>query len=231
MKIFKSFLTLWMLLFAAPAWAVLATGNAAGTYSNGAGSLDFSVDCTGANRALIVGVSANHINVATSVTHNSVALTKIAESAQTGYSASLWKLSNPDTGSQNIHIVSDGFVIAGVALCFTGAHQTTGSLTGTAATSTAGSGVSVSSASGEIVIDIATSGDGIGSCTGSGQGLVNAAYDSSNLLGAFVSVEAGAGSVTMDWSCGTVAAQVGVSVKPASAPPATGKGGPRRRIQ
>lgn len=214
----------------------LAFDNATGDPDTGAtpNPRTFSHTCNGSNRALIVAVeyttgggSLGAVGVS-ALTYNGVSLTQIIRQVVSDELAiELWKLSNPASGANTVSITFDDLVFsAAAALSFTGAHQTTASLTGTAASNTGTNSsptVNVSSAAGEIVVD----GFGLRRNTdftpngdpAAGAGQTRHTHDASN-ISCYSSTEAGAASVTMSWSytlnSGTTYwAIAGVSVKPA----------------
>lgn len=194
----------------------------AATYNtnNALPTLTFSHTCTGSNRGLIVNVSSAGGVAVSSVTYNGVGLTFIQAQNDGGgpnSRAEQWKLSNPASGANNVVVTmaSDALIAVG-AISFTGAHQTTASLTGTPAkTSTASSttiSVNVTSATNEVVTDIACEALGAVFTVGGGQ---TQRWGTAGTL-ARGSTEAGASTTTMSWSFdfATAAALCAVSVKP-----------------
>ena len=187
------------------------------------GNPTWSHTCTGAERAIIVGVSFNVADgkTITGVTYAGTALTFVGGVTSVNWRTEQWKLSNPASGANNVVVTFSGtatnYSVSG-AVSFTGAHQTTASLTGTQATAsgtTADPSVAVSSATGEIVVDtMAWEGEVATYTVGAGQTQRwNAA--AVNVVEGAASTEAGAGSVTMSWTGGAARwALAGVGVKP-----------------
>ena len=184
-------------------------------------SVTWSHTTSGANRALIVGVSFwnGSTQSISGVTYAGTAMTNVGGATDLSNDrAQQWALSNPTTGANNV-VVSFSAAVDAVcgAVSFTGAHQTTASLTGTQATATGTStapSVNVTSATGEIVIDTLAQ-FAQTDTVGAGQTQRwNATFGSEDGAG---STEAGAATVTMSWTLGASAdwALVGVGVKPA----------------
>lgn len=113
----------------------VSTGGATAT------SLTISHTCAGANRALLVGFWVNSSSdLATSVTYNGVALTRIGTVVQGAERAYLYILLAPDTGTHNIVIsLSSSVLVRAANASYTGVLQWKGtevSTTNTAASST-----------------------------------------------------------------------------------------------
>lgn len=189
---------------------------------SGTATVSWSHTCSGSDRALIVSVFFDASLTVSTVTYNGVALTRIGGISDGTNKVDQWKLSNPASGANTVAVTTGGgFGIIGAAISFTGAHQTTASLTGTQATATGSNSstisVNVGSASDEIVVDAAgfsadptlTVGD---SQTERWKRGFNEP-DNFNFVG---STEAGAATVTMSWttSAGVNWLTCGVSVKP-----------------
>lgn len=192
------------------------------------GDVSFSHSCSGSNRALIVVVFPFGSGTINGVTYNSVSMSSVGNFTDpvTGERIFFYKLSNPASGSNTVVIDTDKFQgsnLYAAAISFTGAHQTTGSLTGTFATNSGSTGhptVNVSSASGEIVLDTTL-------CRNITSGLTSLTVDAgqterykfiknANLFYAG-STEAGATTVTMSWTANITPeswSSVGVSIKP-----------------
>ena len=183
-------------------------------------SVTWSHTTSGADRALIVGVSFwnGSTESITGVTYAGTAMTSIGSAlSPNNERAQQWKLSNPATGANNVVVSFSSVVDAACgAVSFTGARQTTASLTGTQATATGTStapSVNVSSAPGEIVVDTLSSDVGDPDTVGAGQTeRWNASSPEADGAG---STEAGAATVTMSWTLGASVpwALVGVGVK------------------
>lgn len=180
--------------------------------SSGAGSavttLTFAHTCTGANLAIVVDVTYYHTAARTvsGVTYAGVALTSIGGITRTGFNmrTEQWKLSAPASGANNVVITMDGSTseIQAGAKSFTGAHQTTASLTGTQATaqgnSTTPSVGVTSGGTGEIVTDSVVA-DAPGSFTAGA--LQTSRWSLPTSIGGAGSTEPGAaGTVTMSWT-------------------------------
>ncbi len=115
------------------AFDAASTGKATGT---GSGNIAHTVTSGGSNRAIFVGVSADSSD-ATGVTYDGDALTKIGSKVLGSGSVSIWRKTNPSTGTNNIVVTfagSQDMVVGG--LSFTNVHQTTpaGAFINTAAT-------------------------------------------------------------------------------------------------
>ena len=119
--------------------------SSSGTAASGT-TITVSHTCTGANRALLVGVSASSTvadnrRIPLGVTFGGLDMTKVREQISGNLGVSIWALSTPSSGANNIvatfTAAFDDCVLGGVS--FTGAHQTTASLTGTANSATGSS--------------------------------------------------------------------------------------------
>ena len=203
-----------------------ATSNSSGTSVT---SVTWSHTTSGADRALIVGVSYNDgfdaMPTNTGVTYAGTAMTNVGSTTTsvtvilfgiprtTYYRAQQWKLSNPASGANNVVVSFDGSVNAYCgAVSFTGAHQTTASLTGPQAAATGSDTaptVNVASSPIEIAIDT-TCRSAANATVGTGQ------TERWNAGGGTGSTETGATTVTMSWSLDAAAAWalVGVGVRP-----------------
>jgi hypothetical protein len=177
---------------------------------------------------LLVGIMQGYADsaaVPTGVTYNGVAMTKIGEVAYgSNHAISVWELVAPAAGAHTVAPTFTDFNIeALVAVSLSGVHQTTphGTVV-TASNANTTPSVTVSSATGELVVDfVAVKQNSTATATvGSGQTqranlatTVNPVIDVRGL----VSTEAGAASVTMDWTLSASESwkAVGVPVKPA----------------
>ncbi|MGQ0829214.1 MAG: hypothetical protein ACT4ON_12570 [Bacteroidota bacterium] len=159
-------------------------------------SLTISHTVSGSNTILIVRASTRNGDP-TSITYNSVSLTKLATKNNSSQYASIWYLINPSAGTNNVVINgSSGFApIIGIT-SFTGVHQTAPFGTVVSAAFSSNPSLNVSSASGELIIDVVNANTSM--TVGSGQtqqyNLHEFVSDGSG------STEAGASSVTMSWS-------------------------------
>lgn len=188
----------------------------------GATSLTWSHTCTGTDRAIEVDLSyyAPGGQTVTGVTYAGVALTQIdrQDDGATDW-AEIWVLSNPASGANNIVASFSGSIAAvGGGKSYTGAHQTTASLTGTPAKASGSSTtptVTVTSAVGEIASDcVANFLANESPDTGTER------WDQSNAdIGGAGSTRTGAATVAMDWTLDASAswAIVAVSIKPSAA--------------
>ena len=213
-----------------------------GTTDTPATSLTIAHTCAGANGLITVPVQIknNGSQTVTGVTYNGVALTlKAAVNNGTNIRSELWYLVAPATGANNIVITASASTrFTGGGISFNGADQTTP--LGTAATATGNDtapSVAVSAASGDIVIDsmayMGINGTGLPTASvGSGQterfnqSATGGIGTEDKYVGGAGSTEAGAASVTMDWTLSdtTQWATIGVAVKPVSTPAATASG-------
>jgi hypothetical protein len=162
----------------------------------------------------------------TGVTYNSVALAQITNFTQlfsSNYRLECWYLVAPATGANNAIITwsASQARVCGVAVSFSGVHQTVpfGTVAKATGSSTAIT-VDVSSAAGELVFDIAA-------CIGPGGDMTVGASQTQRVQSASddrigLSTEAGAATVTMSWTIANVAWGIGgIALKPAGAAAAT----------
>ena len=192
-----------------------------GTAANAA-SLTFShtVGAGGVDRFLTVGVSFQN-RVVNGVTYAGTAMVSVGTLQNGVARMHLWQLVAPATGANNVVITMSGggVAIVGIAVSYTGVHQTTslGTFASASGNSTAVT-VDIASAVNDLVIDcVGTDGAGTPTLTvGAGQTQRGNA-DAGNTLGAG-STEPGAATVTMSWtrSAAAVWATGGVSIKPAA---------------
>jgi hypothetical protein len=106
------------------AHAAIAHDADAGSHaSSGSSSLSWSHTCTGSNLILFVAVGTG--NNSPSVTYNSVSMTQVASTSQSGYYTYLFYLVAPATGSHNVVVTlnSGTNVIFGQSTSYTGAKQ------------------------------------------------------------------------------------------------------------
>ena len=180
--------------------------------------LTFSHTCSGSDRVLLVwvGVREGAPPTVTSITYNGVNLTRVGGDSNDPL-IDLWRLIAPATGANNVVITlsANVAVFTGIAISFTGAHQTTP--LGTAVFEFAGDqSIAVSSATDELVCDaLFVANDGTAT-VGAGQTeRINATGGEG--LRRCCSTEPGATTVTMSWTgVAETATQGGVSVKPAA---------------
>lgn len=198
-----------------------ATSSVAGS---GAGPFTWVHTCSGSDRFLLLGISYyDSGDTISAVTYNGDALTEVPSSTVSNgqYSAALYSLIAPDTGSNTVSVTFTGsvFDFGAGAVSYTGADQV--APLGTAATDTGTSttpSVDVTSTTGEIVQDALA-------MIHSGTLTVGASQTQRwNSTGGFGfikyagSTESGATTTTMSWSNSTSQdwAIVGVAVKPDS---------------
>lgn len=175
----------------------------------------------GSERAIVGGIKT-FANGGESATHSSFTyaasgLTAVVNAVKNnnGVMLSLWSKANQASGSNNC--VATGIVGYGVwawAMSFTGANQTTPTSGGTSATGNNNTPtVSVTSQTDAIVVDFMGFTDGSLSSVGAGQ--TQRYSETSNPRG-YASTEAGAASVTMDWTLDATRqwAIAGLSVDP-----------------
>ncbi len=179
----------------------VALDNNAGYDGGGVSSLSFTVG-SGSDRVLLVGIAyATYFgSISGGITYNGDAMTKEAEIdvITTDYKLEVYRLLNPDSGTNNIVIptpVFGGFGYAGsvVASSWTGVHQTTpfGTITNNEGNSNSPT-VTVDSTGADYVVDF----DGIyvevGAITAP-QVLLNAVANNYDELNASSSYRAGTG--------------------------------------
>ena len=198
---------------------------ASSAYAEGNADITFSHTCTGSDRLLLVMASVNASD-ATSIagaTYNGVAMTLVTSIDNTDSFANtityLFRLIAPATGANNIVVDVEGAPgnVAVSAASFTGVHQTTPlgtPVTGTGNNSDTPS-VTVSGATGDLIVDfLGTLGNAISGTPGTGQ--TSRSSNPNAEASSFISTEAGAASVVMDWTLGAAkwSAQIGVAIKP-----------------
>ena len=168
------------------------------------------------NTILVIGIATSTADPPSAITYNTVAMTRLAGDTSGNNGTAIWYLVNPSSGANTVSMTisgdSDGTKRI-VTATFSGVHQTTpfgtpatnSGLAGTAST------VSVSSASGEVVVDLVHGLGGVTSLTkDASQTLIQA------ITRTGMSYEAGAASVSMDWTWATSAdwEAIGGSLKP-----------------
>lgn len=199
----------------------------------GTGSTNsWSHTCTGTNLVLYVAVIQRFADAVTGVTYNSVAMTNIGTSADTGsiIGISLWRLIGPDTGTNTVEVtLSTTRRQLGVSISFSGADQTTPNGTVVTASDDSGAGatpsMSVSSAADEIVVDfVGLQNDDNTSTLAVGADQTERANDATsnattNGIRAACSTETGAATTTMTWTPDVADdwAGIALAVKPAGA--------------
>lgn len=219
-------------LCAAPSWGQVVFDAANYAQCGGCSSLSFShTTAAGSNRAIAVGVmgfeAAGCCDNFTGVTYNTVALTQqctFQTSASTPRKiVEWWYLPANATGANTVLLSATGVLsnISGGSITGSGVNQATP--LGTCANATGNSATPsevVTSATNDLVLDVGVI-DHTGTLTvGAGQTQQWNNIDGGGSVKNFGSTEAGAASVTMDWSnsIGTPNWIVaGVSLKQASA--------------
>lgn len=205
------------------------TSSSANTAST---TLTFSHTCgSDSNRCLIVGVLMDNGagDEPTSVTYNSVSMTKLVTEYQANIArlrCSLYGLVNPASGANNVVVTipagSSYKIIAG-AVSFSGVAQTSTYGTGAKAKATSGNPtLNVSSANGEVVIDACCiTFDPTGTMTaGDGQTERYDRCEDISYWGLCGSTENGASTTTMSWTPSATTydwVQCGIAIKPAVA--------------
>lgn len=177
---------------------------------------------SGNNRLLVVGLTLrDRTRTVTSLTYGGVALTKIG-SSNVRYGVELWRLVGPTVGTANLVANWSGSSdMVGWSGSFTNVNQTTphGAIAVANNTSSFAPSVTIGSAPGELVIDtLATRGSANSTTAGAGQTLIcSGALGNGGTDGRGASSsEAGAASVTMSWTMGTLRSweMAAVSLKP-----------------
>ncbi len=200
--------------------AIIPNNTSSATMSNTSSVTISHITPSGANRLMMVGISAQQRAASvTSVTYNGVALTKLgnlSHSSQTRIE--VWYLKNPSIGTFNVVVSnsqSDNAVVG--VKTYSGVDLTTpfGTLSSAFGTSTTAS-VSVSSAVNELVFGVVGFNNGSTNITpGAGQTEYYDKTINSSIAGS-ASEKAGAASVTMTWTSTSVSWTIGtVSIKPA----------------
>lgn len=202
---------------------------ATSTFQLGNSDITLSHTCTGSDLLLLVGIahSAGDLSDVSGVTYNSVPMTRLSSINNSDSSANIrstiYYLVAPSVGANNIVVSISGPPCAMnvIGASFTGVDQSTP--LGTAATSTTNNSttpsVTVSSASGELVFDIEGAHNTITTFTADNTKIKEQIQASTC---AAASTAPGAASVNMSWVLNPArwSAQVGVSIKPVSAPTA-----------
>ncbi len=179
---------------------------------------------SGADRLMIVGVGREGgvTKNVTGVTLGAQNFTKLVELDNGVGSSAVFYLVAPNTGSGTVTVTIDNAVeCAGNSISFTGVDQSTPIGTHATATGTGSPSVIVSSAVNDLVADFFGIGTGAGSFTpGAGQTsrYIEQVGTASGNHTAGSSTEAGAASVTMDWTTNSDSySTTGVPIKPATA--------------
>jgi hypothetical protein len=142
----------------APEAASIEFDSASGGTLSGFDTFSFSHTCgSGENRAVLVQAAIGDDRNVTSITYAGLPMVSAGEvtTVQQGLRVIIFKMVNPPSGSNLIEMTFDAITyVYGAALSFTGANQTVGSLTGTAATVVESVGLSVS-------VDVSTTARGM----------------------------------------------------------------------
>ena len=173
---------------------------AASTSAASASSLSWTHTASGSNRLVIVGATWGDFVTITSVTYGGTPMNFLGTQAQSDQNIAMYRLVAPPTGAQTVSVNFSGpsRSIAG-SVSFTNVDQTTP--TGTFASAVGFSttpSVTVASAAGEMVIDTLDYDTG-GTTVTPGAGQTQRWNLKPNINGAG-STEAGAASVTMNWT-------------------------------
>lgn len=187
---------------------------------------------SGTDRAIVGGIKtfANGSEAGThsSFTYAAAGLTGIVNAVKNnnGTMLSLWAKANPASGSNNCVATGIvGYAVWAFAISFTGVNQTTPTSGGTSTTGNSNTpSVNVTSQTDAIVVDFMGFADGSLSSIGSGQ--TQRYSETSNPRG-YASTEAGASSVTMDWTLDATRqwAIAALSVDPPATPVASSSPG------
>lgn len=170
-----------------------------------------TVASSGVGKILIVGTSCKYTTGrwVSGITYGGDALAKKTRYAWFGGTQylELWYLVNPPTGANNVIVTYNGNVNdVCVSASYTGVDPTSpfGTLTNAGGTGTALAAPSVTSELGQLVIDIATVERAAAPTVTAGAGQTERVkkYETTSLLWAGISEEAGAASVDMTWGQG-----------------------------
>jgi len=204
-----AFLISLFLFIASSAWATTFDAGVGGNSSSGATlTVSHTITASGSNHFVIVGVTIDDsTRTVSSVTWNtSESLTQVpsARTTEAGISVDMWYLINPTTGTHDmdLEISSGDGKVMGIQ-SFTDVHQTTPLGTVATASSTTGNAtVTANCNTGDVVVDA------VGDHTTSSVLTVDASQtedynEDSTLHDGAGSHEAGAATVTMDWTVST----------------------------
>ncbi len=186
---------------------------------------------SGTNRMMLVTINyLTHTGKPASMTYNGVSLTKEREIENVGLQigTQLWSLAAPATGTNDLVITNDDSDGTDGIACVYTFNGSAGTISGTddnsGDTSTQDPTIDITSAVGDMVIDVVSVAEGgVGTYTvGSGQ--TEVWNGKSAGVGAFglSSYEAGASTVTMDWSTSDtndIWINIGTSVNAGTQPP------------
>src|SRR4030095_3861788 len=227
---FKATNLLWfLLLFAAPAWAVPTYDNVtttSGAVASGTSHVHaVGLGCT--NPVVIVAIHCYYDQTVSAVTIGGNSATQIGSTVIASDAATqigLWQRTAVSTGNNTVVTSFSGAVnyIAVSSVSYCGVDQTLPGGTpatniGTDVTPT----VNVTSATGELVVDAVAINNNATTFTVNGSQTQRANFGSGGSLFTGVSEKAGATTVTMSWTidAGDYWAIIGVALKPAAAPP------------
>lgn len=223
-------MVLWATLAVAAAPSEVGTSNAGNTGAVQSTTVSFAHDsgATGSNRLLICGVCRRGLTDVTSITYNSVGLSKLAqnEGGDGGGSngSEIWYLANPTTGSNTVEGTGGNHRWAIGCITLQGVNL--GNPFGTPITqgfNANSAAISVGSATGELVISNLSRGSSGDTPTADSPQVeewlsVTTDGTASNNITCIASTKTGAASVGMDYSWDATTYQmdhVGVSVKAA----------------
>lgn len=151
------------------------------------------------------------------VTYDGVAMTHIATvggGAATVTKASLWYIANPPTGPVNIVAswTNNNWAAMGI-ISFNGAAGTVSGTQSYESGSSSAPTIDITSATGAMVTDVLATAGTSGTAAGTSSTERYEVHGSPNQVSGSGSTEAGASTVTLDWTMGTdQAVQIGVSV-------------------
>jgi len=222
LTLFISFLLIPAVLYAAPSFDAVSTGNANGT-NTVTSSHTLGGGCS--NSYAVVDVAwqlASPTGSVSSVTYGATSLSFIAgeDRADTDGRVEKWGVVNPPTGAQTVTATLNGTKnsLTLTTRTYCGVHQS--SSLGTPATASGSSGtatVDVTSASGELVIDGAIMNSDAAATAGASQTERSNFVEGTNHR-QVTSDEAGATTTTMSWDFSVnYWAIIGVALKPAVA--------------
>jgi len=189
-------------------------------------SATFAHTCTGTNLLLTVGITSGftHPNV-TGVTYGGNVLTVLSSNVQTDVDQSVWYMTNPPKGANDIVVTwgANAWFAVG-AVSYTGVSQSTPFGTGVVAKANDTDGnVDVTSGTGEVVIDFYSTYHTSGHTIADGAGQterVNKTHGATSWdAGLGISEEAGAATVNMAWTHSAARDRInyGIPLKPATA--------------
>lgn len=172
-------------------------------------SWSHTIGSSGANAVLYVGggSTAGVAAAITGVTYNGDALTQFDDESGTNTRGSVWRLMNPDVGTANVVVTYAAFQdeMGGCSVSLTGVDDADPDDTPVASNGNSATDPSnnVSSASGDLVLDFMIVNHGGAITPDSSQNFFTAEEEEAigGSTGCGMSGKAGAGTVTMTWTC------------------------------